>query len=164
MQYLYSRKSPTWTSLIIGKLSCVVMLIQYPGLVYTSQGVVTYTYVPCRNICNWDQNWVKRSKPFWRANQGIKVTSKLLKSTDQECVAAVWPLTHCEWSDQEPQKGTIKQSSTFLADQNLWSRSRTLQQAACKWLPLARAACLISGPSLHQSSLVPRPRVRCTYL
>ena len=39
-------------------------------------------------------------------------------------------------SDQEPQKGTIKRSSTLFADHKTWSRSQTLLQAAYKWLPL----------------------------
>ena len=46
----------------------------------------SHLYVPCRSVCDWDQN---RIKPFWEADQGIKVTSELLKSTDQEHVAAI---------------------------------------------------------------------------
>ena len=28
-------------------------------------------YVPCRSVCNWDQNWIKWSKPLLGADQGI---------------------------------------------------------------------------------------------
>ena len=54
----------------------------------------SHLYVPCRSVCNRDQNWIKRSKPFLRADQAIKVTSELWKSKDQERVAPIWPLTH----------------------------------------------------------------------
>ena len=53
----------------------------------------SHLYVPCRTVCDRDQDWIKRSKPFLRADQGIKVTSKLLKINNQECMAAIWPLT-----------------------------------------------------------------------
>ena len=65
-------------------------------------------YVLCRSICDRDQNWIKRSKAFLGADQGIKVTSKLLKSMDQERAAAIQPLSLWKSSNQEPQKGTIK--------------------------------------------------------
>ena len=45
------------------------------------------------------------SKPFLRVDQGIKVTSNLQKSTDQEPMAEIWPLNHWKPSDQEFQKG-----------------------------------------------------------
>ena len=72
------------------------------------QGVVTS--IPCiEAFCNRDQSWIKRSKPFLGANQGIKVASELLKSTDQERPAAIWPLTlkikslRREWSSDQAQ-------------------------------------------------------------
>ena len=40
----------------------------------------SHLYVPCRSICDRNQNRIKRSKHFLRANQGIKGTSKLRKS------------------------------------------------------------------------------------
>ena len=46
-----------------------------------------------KSVCDRDQNWIKRSRSFLEANQEIKVTSKLLKSMDQEYVAAIRPLT-----------------------------------------------------------------------
>ena len=78
----------------------------------------SHFYVPCRSICNQDQNWIKWSKPFWGTDQGIKVTSKLLKINNQEHGCN---LTFDPWksSDQEPQEGLIKQSSTLFADQKL---------------------------------------------
>ena len=51
--------------------------------------------VLCRSVCDWDQNWIpKWSKPFWGANQGIKVTSELLKSTikNTRLQCDLWPL------------------------------------------------------------------------
>ena len=44
----------------------------------------------CRSVCDQDKN---PTKPFSGADQGIKVASGLLKSTDQERAAAIWPLT-----------------------------------------------------------------------
>ena len=51
------------------------------------------SHFPCRSIWNQVQNWIKRSKAFLRANQGIKVVSELQKSKDQECMASIWPFT-----------------------------------------------------------------------
>ena len=65
----------------------VVQRIQY----WVSRG--SHLYVLCRSVCNRDQNWIKRSKPFRGADQGIKVTSELLKINNQEHTAAIWPLT-----------------------------------------------------------------------
>ena len=48
-----------------------------------------HLYVPCRSVYDWDQNWIKWPKTFWGANQEIKVTSRLLKLTDQKCMAAI---------------------------------------------------------------------------
>ena len=46
------------------------------------QGVVTYmSHV---EVWDWDQNWMEWSKHFWEADQGIKVTCKLLKINNQE--------------------------------------------------------------------------------
>ena len=53
----------------------------------------SHFYVLGRSICDWDQNWIRKEKPFLGAHQGIKVISELLKSTDQGHAAAVWPLT-----------------------------------------------------------------------
>ena len=85
----------------------------------------SHLYLPCRSVCDRDQNWIKRSKPFWGADQGIKVTSELLKST----IKNAWlNVTFDPWKsiDQEPQKETIKRSSTLFANQKTWSRSQTL--------------------------------------
>ena len=61
------------------------------------------------------------SKPFLRADQGIKVASKPQKSKDQDAQLQfdLWSI-----SDQELQKGMIKQSSTMFGDQKFWSRSQ----------------------------------------
>ena len=53
---------------------------------------------------------------------------------EQECRTAIWLLTYWKSSKQEHQKGMIKQSCIFFADQNSWSQSQTLQQVTHKWL------------------------------
>ena len=53
--------------------------------------------------------------PFLRADQAIKVTSKLWKSKDQECMAPNWPLSCKEIKWSGAFKGTIKWSSTLFA-------------------------------------------------
>ena len=78
-----------------------------------------WSHVLYWSVCDWDQNWIKWSRPFMRADQQIKVTSELQKPTDQE-------------------RGTNKNQtiSILLIDQRSWSRSQTLQQVTRKWLPL----------------------------
>ena len=95
----------------------------------------SYFYVLCRNVCDQDQNWIKRSN-FWVEDQGIKVTSKLLKIKGSRTCCC--NLTFDPWksSDQEPQKGTIRRLSTFFAHQKTWQQSQMLQQVAYKWLLL----------------------------
>ena len=62
-------------------------------------------------------------KALLGASQGIKVTSEMLKSMDQECTATFDPWKS---SGQEPQKGMIKWSSTLFAHQNTWLQLQTL--------------------------------------
>ena len=78
----------------------------------------SHFYVPCRSICNWDQNWIKWPKPFWGTDQGIKVTSKLLKINNQEHGCN---LTFDLWksSDQEPQEGWSSNQAHFLPIKSL---------------------------------------------
>ena len=86
-----------WTLLALGRItggnSCIGR--SRTATVYTidydARG--SHIYVLCGSICKRDQNWIKRSKPFWVADHGIKVTSELLKINNQECTAAIWPLT-----------------------------------------------------------------------
>ena len=61
-------------------------------------------------------------------------------------------LTFDPWksSDQEPQKGTIKWSSTLFADQKTWSRLQTLLLATYKWL-------LLDSASLWQATFFTYP-------
>ena len=101
-----------------------ILRVKHTSLVV--QGVVTY--VSCRSICERDPNWIKRSKPFVRADQGIKLTSKLQKSTDQECTAAIWLLAHWKSSDQELQKHTF-------AEQKSWSQLQALLQVTLVTTP-----------------------------
>ena len=88
-------------------------------------------YVPCRSVCDRDQNWIKWSKPFWGADQEIKVTSKLLKVNNQDRAAAMWPLT---LENQAIKSLRRERSSTLFADQRTWSQLPTLLQATYKWL------------------------------
>ena len=83
-----------------------------------------HLYVPCGSICDWDQNWIKRSKPFCRADQGAKVTSKLLKINDQELTAAMWPFTlenqaiRASKGNDQAIKHTFCQSKNLIAVTN----------------------------------------------
>ena len=54
----------------------------------------SHLYVQCRSGSKLIRNWIKQSKPFLRANQGIKTTLELWKPKDQECVAQIdlWPI------------------------------------------------------------------------
>ena len=70
------------------------------------------THVLCRTFVTGIKIESSEQSPFLRADQGIKVTSKLQKSKNQEQAAPIWPLTY-----------KIKQSSTLFADQKSWSRS-----------------------------------------
>ena len=90
------------------------------------QGVVTYmSHVEA--FATRIKTESSDQSPFWGANQGIKETSELLKSMDQEHTAAIWPLTLWKSSAQEPQKGKIKWLSTLSADQKPWSWLQTLE-------------------------------------
>ena len=89
-----------------------------------------HLYVLCRSVCDQDQNWIKRSSLFW----AWSMRPELLKSMDQEHTVAVWPLTLCKASTQEPQKGTIKWLSTLFADQNLDPGHKHLKIGGM-WLP-----------------------------
>ena len=48
---------------------------------HTTRG--SHIDVACRNVCDRDQNGIKRSTLFLGADQGIKMNSERLKSTDQ---------------------------------------------------------------------------------
>ena len=91
----------------------------------------SHLYVLCRSVCDQDQNWIKRSKPFLRADQGIKTTSKLQKSKDQ-----------CDYSlTFDPlniKQSRASEGNNQMIKHNFWSWSQTLQQVAYKWLPLKR--------------------------
>ena len=72
----------------------------------------SHIHIACRSICDQDQNGIKRSTLFFGADQGIKLNSEQLKS-----------------SDQEPRNGAIKWSRTIFTDQDSWSWPQTLLQA-----------------------------------
>ena len=99
--------------------------------------------------------WEDVRRSFEGLNQGIKVTSKLLKfkgSRTHSC-----NLTFDPWksSNQEPQKGTIKWSNTLFANQKIRLQSQTLQLVTYKWLPLAVAEW-ISGNDRHLAQPIAR--------
>ena len=101
---------------------------------FVSQPYKIFMRVRCAGIENTEhvRRW-KCPEAFLGADQGINMTSKLLKIKIQSC-----NMTFDPWklSDRERQKGTIKWSNTLFADQKAWSRLQTLQQATYKWLPL----------------------------
>ena len=74
----------------------------------------SHLYIPCRSVCDWDHNWIKRSKPSWGANQGIKVTSELLKINNQEHAAAIWPLTLENQAIKNLRRGRSSDQAHFL--------------------------------------------------
>ena len=77
-----------------------------------------HLYVLCWSTWNQDQNWIRWLKPFL-------ATTGLGKSTNQECAAANWPLTHWKSNNQELQNRAIRHT---FANQKSWSWSRILQQ------------------------------------
>ena len=115
---------------------------QEHGCNLTFQGVVTYmsgveAFATGIKIESSDQS------PFggWSRNQGDLQTAK-----NQQWRMHGYNLTFDPWklSDQEPQKGTIKQSSTLFADQKAWSRSQTLLRF---WL----RSCMSNGSWARRS-------------
>ena len=104
-------------------------LAKFQAVQHRSRG--SHLYVLCRSVCEWDQNWYKRSMPFLRADQGIKVTSEL--QTKNQATNS---------NDQ-----VIKHT---FGNQKSWSQ--VLQQVTWKWLPL-----VTPGTSSH--SLISKPLV-----
>ena len=51
-----------------------------------------HLYVPCRSVCDRDQNWIQRSKPFFGADQGDFWTAKINGSRTQGCNFTFDPL------------------------------------------------------------------------
>ena len=83
-----------------------------------SPNMGSHLYVPCKSVCDQDQNWIKQSKPIWGADQGIKVTSKLLRSRICSC-----NLTFDPWksSDQEPHNANDQVIKRTFRKTWLWS-------------------------------------------
>ena len=89
---------------------------------------------------------------FGGVGQGIKVTSELLKSSDQEHMAAISPLTlenqaikglRREWSSDQAHFLPIK----------TWSRSQMLQQVTYKWPPLVKHGCANLGNHIKELTM-----------
>ena len=73
----------------------------------------SHLHALCRNICDWDQNWIQAIKALLGGQSrdwGDLQTAKINRSRKHNC-----NLTFDPWksSDPEPQKGTINRSSTF---------------------------------------------------
>ena len=81
-----------WPSLL------VKLLPSFCHITYSGRG--SHLRVPCGSIRDRDQNSIRWSKPFLRADQGFMVTSELWKSKDQEHEALIWPLIRKKLSDQ----------------------------------------------------------------
>ena len=111
------------------------------------QGVVTYmscveAFATGIKIESSDQS------PFggWSRNQGDLQTAK-----NQQWRTHGYNLTFDPWSNQEPQKGMIKQSSTLFADQKTWSQSQTPLRF---WLRLCMSYGSWAGRSRQTRSLL----------
>ena len=135
------------------------------GLYIWSLAMGSHLYVQCRSVGDRDQNWIKC---FWGADQGIKVTSKLLKINNQECTAAMWPLTPGNQAIKSLRKQMIKH--TFCRSINLIavanaSTGNMLVTTPCLavtggWMKLGGHAKLSPTPSLSPH----RPAIHCHFL
>ena len=65
----------------------------------------SHLYVWWWSVCDQDQNSIKRSRPLLKTGPEIKVTFELRKSTDWECPAAIWPLTHRKLGNKSFRRG-----------------------------------------------------------
>ena len=109
---------------------------------FLEQGVVTYMS-RVEVFATGKKSESNNQSPFGKGgggNQGIKVTSGLLKINNQEPVRAIWPFDPSKSSNQHPQKGTIKQSSRLFAHQKI-DRGRKCFNRWHMWLPLAECSC-----------------------
>ena len=88
----------------------------------------SHFYVPCRSICDWDQNWTKQPKLFLESQSSDQCNFQ----TDQD-MWLQFDFDPLKPSNQELQKETINQSICQLKS---WSQSQALQQVTHKWLPL----------------------------
>ena len=79
----------------------------------------SHLYVPCRSVCNRNQNRIKRSKHSLRANQGIKGASKLWKSRIRNAWLQfdLWPIKN--QAIKGSQKGRSSDQAHFLPIKNL---------------------------------------------
>ena len=62
---------------------------------HLSRGSQLYMTVLCRNICDRDQNWIKRTKPFfesWSRDQGSPQTAKIKGSRTCSSNFDLWPI------------------------------------------------------------------------
>jgi len=131
-----------WKANIVqGAVKCFACLETTP-MCTISRG--SHIHITCRSVCDRDQNGIKLLTFFFGANQGIKMNSERLISTDQHIFldsTEAW-LRFVLWipvksSDWEPRNGTIKQSRTISTDQDSWSRLQTLLQVMRMWPSLA---------------------------
>ena len=129
------------TNIVQGAVKCYACLETMPTCTI-SRG--SHIRITCRSVCDRDQNGIKLSTFFFGANQGIKMNSERLISTDQHIFldsTEAW-LCFVLWipvksRNREPRIGAIKQSRTIFTDQDFWSRLQTLLQVMRMWLPLA---------------------------
>ena len=103
----------------------------------------SHLYIPCRSVCNRDQNWIKRSKPG--GDQGIKVTSKLLKINNQECMAAIWPLTLENQAIKSLRRRWSSDQAHFADQKNLITVTNASTGDIYKWLSLDGVECFNSS-------------------
>ena len=126
---------------------------------FTNQGVVTYT-LPVEELAAG----IKID-----SDQGIKMNSERLISTDQCTFSDTWQAwvrfvlwTPVASSDQEPRNGAIKRSRTIFIDQDSWSRSQTLLQATDPLLTMPLV--LSSRTQFILTSSSPNPQLSHLFL
>ena len=98
--------------------------------------VASHLYVPCRSVCDQDQNWIKQSKPLFESrsrDQGNLWTAKIKGSRMRGCNLTFDPLK----SRQSRASEGNDQATKHFVNQKSWSWSQMLWQATNKRLPIA---------------------------
>ena len=97
-----------------------------------NQGVV-HLHVPCRSICDWDQNLIQ--PPFWEPIKESRLTSKLRKSKAQERMAPIQPLT-CKKSSDQAHFLPVVNFETMILVANV--STGDIQVITPWWMPIQR--------------------------
>ena len=122
--------------------ACYFIFLSSPRLTEPSLATV----IMCRvasSICDQDQNWIKQSKIFLRADQWIKITSKLqkyakIKIKNAQIQFDLWPIKTQAIKDALI-VGQSRDQAHFLPIKNLDPGHKHFNRWH-KWLPLAYSA------------------------